>query len=151
LREFFTVSSHFSGAKCLGENVKIPVAIPKVRWYVELWIGMIVCGHIISSYAGPDLGVVRPQATVIPGGAPIATYPNYIYINHFIKLLLNAFRVIVILQPFFYFINLGDPLSPGAPKHCFFCFYLNPPLIIRVQYKCGTRGGGVVKNVYCIK
>jgi len=57
--------------------------------------------------AGPDLGLVRPQATVILRGAPTAPYPNYI--NNFIKMLLNAFRVIVILQPFFYFINVWAP------------------------------------------
>jgi len=51
---------------------------------------------------GTDLGLVRPQATVIPRGAATAPYPNYI--NNFIKMLSNAFRVIVILQPFYYFI-----------------------------------------------
>jgi len=48
--------------------------------------------------AGPDLGLVRPQATVIPTGAPTASHPNYI--NNFIKILLDAFRSIVILQTF---------------------------------------------------
>jgi len=24
--------------------------------------------------------------------------------------------------------KFGGPLSPGAPKHCFFCFYVNPAL-----------------------
>jgi len=52
--------------------------------------------------AGPDLGLVRPQANVIPRGAPTAPYPNYI--NNFIKILSNAFRVIVILQPFIFFL-----------------------------------------------
>jgi len=63
---------------------------------------------VLSISAGPDLGLVRPQATVIPPGAPNASYPNYI--NNFIKMLLNAFRCIIILQPFlFMFINLGAP------------------------------------------
>jgi len=47
--------------------------------------------------AGPDLVLVGPQTTVIQ----TAPYPNYI--NNFIKILLNAFRVIVILQPFKFF------------------------------------------------
>jgi len=55
-----------------------------------------------TSSAGPDLGLVRPQATVIPRGAPTAPYSNYI--NNFIKILLNAFRVIVILLPFLFFL-----------------------------------------------
>jgi len=51
-------------------------------------------------YTGPDLGLVRPQATEILPGAPTAPYPNYI--NNFIKILSNTFRGIVILQPFFF-------------------------------------------------
>jgi len=51
------------------------------------------------------------------------------YINNLIKIWINAFRVIVILQPFKKnYINFGSALSPGASNHCFFCFYVNPPL-----------------------
>jgi len=57
--------------------------------------------------------------------------PKLAYINNLNKFLLNAFGANVILQPFeFVFIILGGPLSPGAPKHCFFCFYVSPPLHI---------------------
>jgi len=71
--------------------------------------------HVITWLPGPDLGLVWPQATVILPGVPTAPYPNYI--NNFITILLKAFRVIVILQPFnFFFINLGGPFSPGAPQ-----------------------------------
>jgi len=40
-----------------------------------------------ESYTGPDLGIVRLHATVIPHGAPTAPYPNTkTYINDFIKI-----------------------------------------------------------------
>jgi len=82
-----------------------------------------------------DLGVVRPHATVIPHGAPTAPHPNYI--NNFIIILLNALCSIVLLKPFHvFFINLVGPLSPRAPKHCFFCFYVNPPLSITNIMSC---------------
>jgi len=59
--------------------------------------------------AGPYLGVVRSQGTVISHGAPTALYPNYI--NNFTKTVLNAFRIIDILQPlyFYFFYKFGGP------------------------------------------
>jgi len=75
---------------------------------------------------------VIPQAAVIPAGAPAAPYLNYI--KNFIKILLNAFRCFIILQPFYFlFYKFEGPLSPGAPKHCFFCFYVNPPPSSTIQ------------------
>jgi len=69
-------------------------------------------------HPGPDLGLVRLQATVIPHGAPTTQYPNTkTYINDFIKIWLNAFRVIVILQPFYYFYKFFEALL--QKKHCF--------------------------------
>jgi len=50
---------------------------------------------MVGVYTGPDLGLVRPQATVIVGPLPPHAYPNYI----------NAFRVIP--QPFFNILNVG--------------------------------------------
>jgi len=64
---------------------------------------MMALSHAATHlHSGPDLGLVRPQATVIPRGAPTAPYPNYI--NNFIKMLLNAFRVMLILQQFFIYL-----------------------------------------------
>jgi len=31
---------------------------------------------------------------------------------------------------FILFYKFGGPLSQGGPKHCFFCFYVNPALTI---------------------
>jgi len=63
-------------------------------------------------FSGPDLGLVSPQAMWFHLGPPNAPNPNYI--NNFIKMLLNSFRDIVILQPFIYFfINLGAPWVRG--------------------------------------
>jgi len=53
-------------------------------------------------YPGPDLGIVRPQATLILPGAATAPYPNYI--NNFIIILLNAICGIVILLQFLLFL-----------------------------------------------
>jgi len=106
--------------------------MPSLHW-IYVWNKITLKNIIISFFhnqyginSGPDLGLVRPQATVIPRGPPTAPYPNYM--NNFIKMLSNTFRVIVILQPFFLIYKFGGPLSPGAPKHCFFCFYVNPAL-----------------------
>jgi len=41
----------------------------------------------VGVFPGSDLGVVWPQAIVIPGGAPTAPYPNNI--NNVIKFLLK--------------------------------------------------------------
>jgi len=52
---------------------------------------------------------------VISPGAPTAPYTNYI--NNFIKILLNVFRGIVILQPFlFIFYKFGRPHESGGPQ-----------------------------------
>jgi len=59
---------------------------------------------------------VGPQAPVIVGPQPPHT-PTISISCYFIKMLLNAFRVIVILQPFiFFFINFGPLESGGGPK-----------------------------------
>jgi len=64
-------------------------------------------------YPGPDLGLVRPQATVISTGTPTTPHPNYI--NNFITILLNAFRGIVILHPFFLYLLIWGLLECGGP------------------------------------
>jgi len=71
---------------------------------------------------GPGLGLLGPQATVIVGPQPPHT-PTISISCYFIK------RIpIYHYSEAFFFINLGGPLSLGAPKHCFFCFYVSPPL-----------------------
>jgi len=84
---------------------------------VPLRLPVTACATALStslSEAGPDLGFVRPQATVIRRLAPTAPYPNYI--NNFILMLLNALRVMVILQQFVIFINLVAPCVQGPPS-----------------------------------
>jgi len=60
-------------------------------------------------FSGPDLGLVGPQAIDIVGPQPphTITAPYNQGAPH---------------------CQLWGPLSPGAPKHSFFCFYVNSPL-----------------------
>jgi len=83
--------------------------------------------HVIN--AGPDLGLVRLQATVIVGPQP-PHIPTISIILLKLYKRIPGFRYSAAI----FYIYLGGPISQGAPKHSFFCFYVNPPLYNKRHY-----------------